>query len=138
MDIVKSADEFVLSFVGRGAIFDALNAVPVACVMRTDLPRVRLGESASPRAETWESAFVIGPGDRCIGAVPLDGKPADEARILALGAGCDRSLSVRAAVQEMLWTGRTCLPVLSDAGGLEGVVSFKDCADLMVRRMEEP
>lgn len=138
MEIVKSADAFVLSFIGRAAIFDALNAVPVASVMRTDLPRAILGESVPLRAETWESAFVIGPGERCIGVVPLDGSPADEARIVPLGAGCDRGLSVRAAIEEMLWTGRTCLPVLSDAGALVGVVSFKDCADLMVRTMEKP
>jgi osmoprotectant transport system ATP-binding protein len=139
MEIVKSTDEFVLSFIGRGAIFDALNAVPVARVMRLDVPRVPLGASVPPRADAWESAFVIGPDGRCLGTVPFDdGGAADEARIIPLGAGCDRGLSLRAAIEEMLWTGRTWLPVLSDSGGLEGVVSFKDCADRMIRRMEEP
>lgn len=138
MEIVRSTDDFVKSFIGRGAVLDALNAVPVARVLRNDIPRLKLGNDFSRETMTWEAALVEDQEGRCLGILPLAAESADEGSLIPLVGGCEASTSLRSAIEEMLWNGRPWLPVFADSGRVLGTVSFKDCIELMAADSSAP
>jgi osmoprotectant transport system ATP-binding protein len=135
MDIVKERDEFVRSFIGHSAIFDALNAVPVSRVMTLDVPKVTRGHAPTASASGWESAFVLDNKGTCCGSVNLSGLDSSggfsQDQIAPLDNAVLPNLSVKKAIEEMLWAGRTYMPVVADTGAFLGIVSFKACAALM-------
>jgi osmoprotectant transport system ATP-binding protein len=135
MDIVKSQDEFVLNFIGHSAIFDALNAVPVSRVLTLNVPKVNQGHTLAADTTGWESVFVLDSRGVCAGTVNLSGLnetgKIPEDHLVPLPKAVQPSLSVKKAIEEMLWTGRTYMPVVAETGAFLGIVTFEACAALM-------
>jgi len=135
MDIVKSQDEFVLNFIGHSAIFDALNAVPISRVMNLNVPKVTKGEVAPDLPKGWENVFVMDGKGSCSGSFNLadldKNRTIQEDKIQPLNKSCLPTLSVKKAIEEMLWAGRTWLPVVTEESTFLGIVTFQACAALM-------
>lgn len=138
MEIVKSEDDFVRNFIGQGALFEALDTIPVARVMKKELPTVlekgfvQLSGAAS---SGWENVFVMDQKGVCLGFVPLEelqpkGTVSPES-IRPLPISCPPGISVKKAVEQMLWGGRTWIPVVSEEGLFQGIVTFESCAGLL-------
>jgi osmoprotectant transport system ATP-binding protein len=137
LDIVRSPDAFVQTFIGGGAVFDALNAVEVSRIMDPGVPTVVLGAAFPAPGPGHENVFVVDGTGRCLGRASLlleaAGRTVSEADLEVIGRTCGPGLSVKSAVEEMLRSGRTWLPVLDGEGILLGVVTFETCADLIAR-----
>ncbi|MGB9792299.1 MAG: betaine/proline/choline family ABC transporter ATP-binding protein [Thermacetogeniaceae bacterium] len=143
MEIVKEEDEFVRAFVGRDAIFDALDAVPITQIVDRNVPRLfieektKLPEEEFSKKKKWEFVFVIGKNDSCLGYVNFDeldekGQIRKEENIFPLPATClESKASVKKAIEEMLWGGKTWLPVVDDDNKFLGIVTFEGCVSLM-------
>ena len=139
MEIVKSEDEFVQNFIGQGALFEVLDTIPVRQVMKTEIPSMlkngRFDRGAA--LEGWDNVFVMDEKGVCPGFVPFEALAPDgsvqAARIQPLPPGCLPVTSIKQAVEEMLWGGRTWLPVISGEGLFEGIVTFESCAGLLSR-----
>ena len=138
MEIVKSDDEFVKNFIGQGALFEVFDTIPVTRVLEKSVPLVRIHEKVDLQAEElkdWENVFVVEPDGNCKGYIPLsdlnkDGSFAAE-QIEPLPKASSPDISVKLAVQEMLWGGRTWLPIVDESTGFKGIVLFRSCAALV-------
>jgi osmoprotectant transport system ATP-binding protein len=139
MEIVKSEDEFVQNFIGQGALFEVLDTIPVRQVMKTEIPSMlqngRFDRGAA--LEGWENVFVMDEKGVCLGYVPFEALEPDGSvhgeRIQPLPPVCLPGISIKQAVEEMLWGGRTWLPVVSGEGVFEGIATFESCAGLLSR-----
>ncbi|MEW5784300.1 MAG: ABC transporter ATP-binding protein [Bacillota bacterium] len=138
MEIVKSADEFVQNFIGQGALFEVLDTIPISRVMQNNVPSISengIVKRDGDQINGWENVFVLDAKGACLGLVPLaelgpDGAVSPE-KIHPLPPGYPPGISVKQAVEKMLWGGRTWLPVVSDEGHFMGIVTFQSCAGLL-------
>jgi osmoprotectant transport system ATP-binding protein len=138
MEIVTSEDEFVQNFIGQGALFEVLNTIAVSTVIEKEIPKVAEKGKVDLTAEQlkgWENVFVVNGSGECLGFVPLDSLSADgnflPEQILPLPDSITETTSIKQAVEEMLWGGRTWLPVVSEGNGFKGIVLFRSCAGLL-------
>lgn len=141
MEIVKEEDEFVRRFIGKNAIFDALNAVPIAQIIDRSAPRLFIEEKTLPveelsKEQKWEFAFLVDKNNSCLGYVNFNdldaGRKIREEKILPLPSTCLESrVSVKRAIEEMLWEGRTWLPVVDNENTFLGIVTFEGCVSLV-------
>ncbi len=137
MEIIKTEDEFVQNFIGRGALFDVLDNIPVTRVLKKDVPTVREGDFLNRNADLngWENVFVLDNKGVCHGYVPLEnldssGKITSD-KLLSLSGSCPPDLSIKKAVEEMLYGGRTWIPVADSNDIFQGIVTFDSCANLL-------
>jgi len=133
LDIVRSRDDFIHSFVGGGAVFEVLDSVPVSRVMDDGAATVAVGATFPEAGPDY--VFVADERGRCIGwaARPADpgaGTVAEDL-IRPIDRSCAPELSAKSAVEEMLRAGRSWLPVLSEDRKLLGVATFEACAGLI-------
>lgn len=129
MEIIKKDDEFVRAFIGHGAILDALDAVPVSQVMNCNVPKCSSDGDAileSSDLHGWDNVFVMDESGSCKGYLNIK----DE-KFTPLPPSCLPHDSVRSAIENMLWGGRTWLPVVTADGTFLGIVPFESCAALM-------
>lgn len=140
MDIVKERDEFIRSFIGQGAVFSALDTIPVTQALLRDLPVVKKGALVDPADSSfkgWEYAFVLDDNGQSLGYVSLAGMegPAkiDPEKVQPLPSPSFPGDSLKKALEEMLWGNRGWLPVVSGEGAFLGIVSFQSCASLLAR-----
>lgn len=137
MDILRNEDDFVKTFIGQGAVFNALEAIPVSKALITAVPRVRRGQpfDRGTVQNGWESVFILDDSGRCAGFaelkdVPADGMIAPDV-LLPLPAAVQSDLSVKAAIEKMLWQKRTWLPVVSAEDVFLGITTFEACSTLL-------
>ncbi len=138
MDIVKERDEFIRSFVGQGAVFSALDTIPVAQALIRDLPVVKEGAVVDPADSSfkgWEYAFVVDDHRQCLGYISLaemkGREKIDMEKVQPLSSSCLPGDSLKKAIEEMLWGSRGWLPVVTEEGCFLGIVSFQSCASLL-------
>ncbi|MBW6463098.1 MAG: ABC transporter ATP-binding protein [Bacillota bacterium] len=138
MEIVRSEDEFVKNFIGQGALFEVLDTIPVLRAIEKDIPIVSEKgkvDLSDEKLKGWENIFVTNDHGQCLGYISLDSLNQDgtfsAGQIEPLPAGCSPEVSVKQAVEEMLWKGKTWLPVISEDEGFKGIVLFSSCADLL-------
>jgi osmoprotectant transport system ATP-binding protein len=138
MEIIKTEDEFVRNFIGQGAIFEVLDTIPVSSVMDKDVPTVTAGsrvEVDDKQLIGWDNIFVVGDDGNCLGYLPLENLEPDgtvlKEKVIPLPQAFPPTISIKLAVEEMLWGGRTWLPVVSEESGFRGIVLFKSCAGLL-------
>jgi len=138
MEIVKSGDEFVKSFIGQGALFEVLNTIEVSRVLEKEVPLVRENEKIDRSAETlngWDNVFVVDAEQNCLGYLPLNTLEPDGSfnkdQVVPLPASSPPDISVKLAVEMMLWEGRTWLPIIDQRAGFKGIVLFRSCANLL-------
>ncbi len=138
MEIVKSDDEFVKNFIGQGALFEVFDTIPVTRVLQKDFPTARYDQKVDLQAEEledWENVFIIDSDDSCKGYIPLSSLNSDGSytadQIIPLPKASSPDISVKLAVQEMLWGGRTWLPIVDEKSGFKGIVQFRSCAGLV-------
>ncbi|HHW07042.1 MAG TPA: ABC transporter ATP-binding protein [Clostridia bacterium] len=137
MDILRTEDEFVKTFIGQGAVFNALEAIPVSRALMANVPRLRLGVRLDARTlqDGWDSIFVTDDAGRAIGFIErkdlsADGHVVEEA-LVPLPEPVLPKLSVRAALEKMLWQKRTWLPVVSEDDIFLGIITFESCSTLL-------
>ena len=138
MEIIKTEDEFVRNFIGQGAIFEVLDTIPVSSVMESDVPTVAVNsrvDTGDKQLSGWDNVFVIGDDGNCLGYLPLEDLEPDgtvlKEKVVSLPHAFPPTISIKLAVEEMLWGGRTWLPVVSEESGFRGIVLFKSCAGLL-------
>ena len=135
LDIVRSEDVFVQSFIGRGAVFDALNSVEISRIMDPPPPTLALGSPFPDPGAVQEYVFVKDDHGRCLGwaELPVDSsvRTISEAHVLTFDRVFKPGSSVKAAVEEMLLAGRTWLPVMDEDRSLLGLVTFEACSALI-------
>ncbi len=136
MEIINSSDEFVRNFIGHGALFDALNSIPVKQVLSKDIPTAREGETLTDKTAKngWENIFLLNDQGVCLGYVPVENldstRTISSRNMVPLPRGCSPDLSIKRAVEEMLYNGRAWIPVASEDNVFQGVVTFQSCANL--------
>jgi len=138
MEIVKSEDDFVKSFIGQGALFEVFDTIPVSRILEKDVPLVRDNEKvdlADEKLKDWENVFVIGSDGNCRGYICLSDLEKDGTytldQVQPLPKTISPDISIKLAVEEMLWGGRTWLPVVDDHSSFKGIVQFRACAGLL-------
>jgi osmoprotectant transport system ATP-binding protein len=139
MEIIKSEDQFVRAFVGQGAVLDALDAVPVTQIINRSVPKFYNGQTVSFKDtdlfDGWDNIFVLNERDICKGYLnlkdlDLQGRISDE-KVSPLPPPCLPNSSVKSTIENMLWNGRSWLPVVNEDEIFLGVVTFEACAALM-------
>ncbi|NMB42379.1 MAG: ABC transporter ATP-binding protein [Firmicutes bacterium] len=138
MDIVNAKDDFVRAFIGREAVFSALDTIPVFQAIIRDCPVIHEGDAidpADPRFKDWENVFVINQNGHCLGYVSLTDFKAHEKvtteKLREITSPCLPSDSLKKAIGEMLWGKRAWLPVVTKEGNFEGIVSFQSCVSIL-------
>jgi osmoprotectant transport system ATP-binding protein len=138
MEIVKTDDEFVKSFIGQGALFEVLDTIEVSRVLEKEVPLVRENEKVDRTADIlsgWDNVFVVDADQNCLGYLPLNTLEPDGSfnkdQIVPLPVSSTPDISVKFAVEKMLWEGRTWLPIVDEQVGFKGIVLFRSCADLL-------
>ncbi len=138
VEIVKTDDEFVKSFIGQGALFEVLDTIDVSRVLEKDVPLVRENEKVDLTADFlngWDNVFVIDAARSCLGYLPLNTLEPDgsfnKGHIVPLPTSSPSDISVKLAIEKMLWEGRTWLPIVDEKAGFKGIVLFRSCADLL-------
>jgi len=138
MEIVKSEDEFVKNFIGQGALFEVFDTIPVSKILEKNVPLVHDNEKVDLTAEKlndWENVFVVDSDGNCQGYIPLSSLEKDGSfqkdKINPLPKATFSDTSVKLAVEEMLWGGRTWLPVVDGHSSFKGIVQFRSCARLL-------
>lgn len=135
IDLVREKDAFIQDFIGRKAIFDVLESVPARDAMDPRAPMLKEGEVWDPAVGGWEYAVVVDGKGRLLGIAELaalreGGGRLTADKILPPPAVIEGHTPVRRAIEQMLWSGRSWLPVV-DGGAYMGVVTFESCAGLM-------
>ncbi len=139
LETIKNEDEFVRAFIGQGAILDALDAVPVSQVITRSVPKCCSGDHVSLENtnafDGWDNVFVLDERGICKGYLNLkdlapQGRITEE-KASPLPSPCLPRSSVKSAIQNMLWSGRTWLPVVTEDEIFLGIVTFESCAALM-------
>ncbi len=138
MEIIRSEDEFVRNFIGQGAIFEVLNTIPVSTVIEKNIPTVVVNEKVNlsdTQLVGWDNIFVLSEDGGCLGYVPLEDLETDGTilaeKIKPLPTAFPPTITVKLAIEEMLWGGRAWLPIVSDETGFQGIALFKSCAGLL-------
>lgn len=138
LDIVRSQDGFVMNFIGNGAVFDALNAVSVLQVMEPKVRTVAPGAPLPPLGPGAEAVFIVDEGGRFVGiAAPAPdgrGHAADAVDSSHPEGWVGPGQSAMNAIEQMLRSGRTWLPVLEDGRKFLGIVTFQSCSSLVAHR----
>ena len=140
MEIIKCEDEFVRAFIGQGAILDALDTVAVAQLVNRSVPKFYNGESMSFKdtdlVDRWDNVFVLNERDICKGYLNLEDLDAqgriNEEKTSPLPPSCLPNSSVKSAIENMLWNGRSWLPVVNEDEVFWGIITFEACAALIV------
>ncbi len=137
MELVNSDDEFVRDFIGRGALFDVLDTISVTRVLRKDIPTIREGEHFDKESKMngWDNILVLDERDAFLGYVSIEnidasGKISGDA-VQRVADAFPAELSIKKAIEEMLYGGRTWLPVAGDDRVFKGIVTFDSCAGLL-------
>lgn len=136
IDLVREKDAFVQDFIGKKAIFDVMESIPARDILDSGVPVFRQGDALPPSGcKGWEHAVVVDGKGRLLGIAEVAGLPEGEVRltperIKPPAAFIEGSASVRRAIEQMLWSGHSWLPVVED-GVYRGVVTFDSCARLM-------
>jgi osmoprotectant transport system ATP-binding protein len=139
MEILRDKDEFVSTFIGQGAVFNVLDALPVSRAVDSSVPKVYENEGYKQQAmpHGWEFVFVINKQEHCIGYVNINQLGADgsiqEGTVLPLPPSCQPDMTIKMAIEKMLWSKRTWLPVVSNDGAFLGITTFETCSTLLDR-----
>lgn len=138
MEIIRSDDDFVRSFIGQGALFEVFDTIPVSRILEKDIPTVRDNgkiDLAAKELKEWDNVFVLDSEGNCRGYIPLSSLEKDgsysEDQINNLPEAYSPGISIKLAVEKMLWEGRTWLPVVDDNSVFKGIVLFQSCARLL-------
>lgn len=138
LTLARDKSAFVQEFLGRKAVFDALDTIPVGRIIDINVPVVELGckwESAK-KSKSWEYAVAINSQGKFLGVIPYDqlkaGESAQEEQVLFMEEMAGADNSVQEIIRKMLYTGRSWMPICNDSGHFQGLVTFEACAAMMV------
>lgn len=139
LTLAKDKNQFVREFLGRKAVFDALDTVMVDRVVDAGIPTVQVGQRWEPPSakdnRSWEYAAAVNGLGEYQGIIPTSrlktGDIIDEKEVLAFSELVPDTITIRDAIEQMLWTGRSWIPVCDESGRFKGLVTFEACAGMM-------
>lgn len=139
ISLAKDKNQFVQEFLGRKAIFDALDTVAINRVLDASIPTVQIGDrwdySPDNAGKSWDYAVVVNKEGGFVGVVPsahlASGDIVEEESMRECAEVVSIDISIQEAIKKMLWSGQSWLPAADGAGKYQGLVTFEACAGLM-------
>lgn len=138
LTLARDKSAFVQEFLGRKAVFDALDTIPVGRIIDLTVPIVEIGSRWEPKKEnqSWEYAVAVNGKGEFLGVIPYArltaGEPVREEQVLLMEEMVGADNSVQEIIRKMLCTGRSWIPICNEAGRFQGLVTFEACAGMMV------
>ena len=135
IELIREKDDFVHRLLGRRAIFDFLENVPVSAALDPTVPVFTLGQNVAVKTERWEYGMAIDFERHFLGVVEKKHWGGSDSIFNHCDADSCRltikpEVSVSDAIQIMLWEGYRWLPVVQNEIFI-GVVTFESCAKMM-------
>lgn len=128
MDVLREDNDFVRTFIGQGAVFNALDALPVSRTVNSTVPKIYEDELDQQQVVPcgWENIFVLNRQGHCIGYLNFK-----QPGVLPLPPSCKLDLTIKMTIEKMLWSKRTWLPVETNEGVFLGITTFEACSTLL-------
>ncbi|KKM10965.1 hypothetical protein SY88_10935 [Clostridiales bacterium PH28_bin88] len=139
--VINEEDEFIKNFVGTKGVLDALELVTVAEAMEEGCPLLSLGQSLEAAVISlgdWDYALVMNERKSCVGKVSrsrlLEGSRRGVVEVEMLeetGPVVPVDYTMKRAVELMVLTGWSWLPVVDKGEVLRGIVAIESCSKIM-------